>query len=272
MPVIGESDLSLPGKKPKTIVVKLGGSTLGAHDTALEDLVALQRNGVSPVVVHGGGKLVSEWLKRQGVSVEFVRGLRVTDAETLKVVTAVLAGLVNKELVAAIQRLGGKAIGISCADGGLIQAEVKDAGLGYAGEVSRVDPEALIVLLRAGYIPVVAPVSLLKDGGDGILLANVNGDAVAGALASALRADRLVFLTDVDGIHDGLGRALPRLTLAEAQALMSSGEANGGMLPKLESCLKALSAVSAVRVIDGRSPHALLREMEGQAGGTTVVR
>lgn len=262
----------MPEKKDKTIVVKLGGSTLGAHDTTLEDLVALQRKGISSVVVHGGGKLISDWLKKQGVAAEFVRGLRVTDAETLKVVTAVLAGLANKELVASIQHLGGRAIGISCADGGVIQAEIKDPDLGYVGEISRVDPEAVRVLLNAGYLPIVAPVSLLKNGGDGVLLANVNGDTVAGALASALQAERLVFLTDVDGIRNGAGKVLSRLTVHQAQALMSSGEAHGGMIPKLESCMKALSAVSEVRVIDGRVPHALLLEMEGKAGGTTVVR
>ncbi|MDO8472536.1 MAG: acetylglutamate kinase, partial [Dehalococcoidia bacterium] len=253
------------------IVIKLGGSTLGSHDTTLEDLVALQRSGVCPVVVHGGGKLVSEWLKKQGVATEFVRGLRVTDAETLQVVIAVLAGLVNKELVASIHKLGGRAFGLSCADGGIIQAEVKDADLGYVGEVSHVDPQALRVLLTAGYLPVIAPVSILKDSGNGVLLANMNGDTVAGALAAALGAQRLVFLTDVDGIHDASGKVLPRLTEAQAQELMSSGAASGGMLPKLDSCLKALRAVSEVRIIDGRKAHALLMEVEGKAGGTTVV-
>lgn len=254
------------------IVVKLGGSTLGSHDTTLEDLVALQRQGVSPVVVHGGGKLISEWLKRMGLTAEFVRGLRVTDAETLKVVTAVLAGLVNKELVASLHKLGGKAFGLSCADGGIMQAEIKDAELGYVGEVSKVDGQALRLLLAAGYLPVVAPLSILNDNGNGVLLANMNGDTVAGALASALGAARLVFMTDVDGIHDASGKVLPRLTVPEARTLMSSGVASGGMLPKLESCLKALSEVPEVRVIDGRKPHALLREVEGIGGGTTVVR
>lgn len=258
--------------KKSAIVVKLGGSTLGSHDTTLEDLVALQRRGVAVVVVHGGGKLVSEWLKRQGIAPQFVRGLRVTDAETLKVVIAVLAGLVNKELVAAIQRLGGKAVGLSCADGGIIQAEIKDAALGYVGEVAHVDPSALQLLLGAGYLPVVAPVSVLRNGSAGVMLANMNGDTVAGALAAALGAERLILLTDVDGIHGGQGKALSRLTVAEAEALMSSGAVAGGMLPKLESCLKALSAVNAVRVVDGRAPHALLLEMEGKAGGTSVVR
>ncbi len=253
-------------------VVKLGGSTLGSHDTTLEDLVTLQKRGMSPLVVHGGGKVVSEWLKKQGIAAEFVRGLRVTDGETLKVVTAVLAGLVNKELVAAVQRLGGKALGLSCVDGGIINAEIKDRDLGYVGEVAGVDPELLIQLLSAGYMPFVAPVSLLRDSPDGTLLANMNGDTVAGALAEALGARRLIFLTDVDGIRDGSNKVMARLTAAQAKSLMSSGAASGGMLPKLESCLKALSSVPEVRVIDGRSAHALLREMEGKAGGTTVVR
>ncbi|MEW6034770.1 MAG: acetylglutamate kinase [Chloroflexota bacterium] len=258
--------------KKRTIVVKLGGSTLGSHDTTLEDLVTLQRGGISAIVVHGGGRLATEWLKKHGVEARFVKGLRVTDAETLRVVAAVLAGLVNKELVAAIQRLGGKAIGLCCADGGIVQAEVKDAELGYVGEVAQVNTEALEVLLAAGYMPVIAPLSLLVPGDREVLLANVNGDTVAGALAAAMNAERLVFLTDVAGIYDSEGKVVPRLTAADAGALMSSGAVVSGMLPKLESCLKALSAVDAVRVVDGRVPHALVLEVEGKGAGTTVVR
>ena len=144
----------------KVIVIKLGGSTLGNHDTTLEDLVTLQQKGVLPVVVHGGGNEVTDWLGRLGISTRFVNGLRVTDAETLKVVTAILAGLVNKELVATIEALGGKAIGLCGIDGGLLQAEVKDIEMGYVGEIVRVNPEPLTAVLKAGFIPVIAPLSL----------------------------------------------------------------------------------------------------------------
>ncbi len=256
-------------KKP--IVVKLGGSTLGSHDTALEDLVSLQRKGNAVVVVHGGGKTITEWLDRQGVAARFVRGFRVTDAETLRVVTAVLAGLVNKELVAAIQRLGGKAVGLSCADGAIKTSQVKDVELGYVGEMFDSDASLLKALLEKGYLPLVAPVTLLH-GSDGPLLANMNGDTAAGILAQSVGADRLIFLTDVEAIRDGSGRPLARLSVAEAQRLISDGAASGGMVPKLESCLKALSSVPEVRVIDGRASHALLLELEGKGTGTTVHR
>jgi len=258
--------------KGKTIVVKIGGSTLGSGDTALEDLVVLQRRGMQPVVVHGGGKLISEWLAKHGVPTRFVRGLRVTDAETLGVVTAVLAGLVNKELVAAITSRGGKAVGLSGADGALLKAAVKDPALGYAGEITEVDLGLLQTLLAAGYMPIVAPVSLLSSSGlgSGVMLANVNGDTAAGEIAAALGAERLVFLTDVAGICDSSSRLIPFLSPAEARALISSGVAAEGMIPKIEACLKALSTVKVVRVIDGRIPHVLLQDMEGGGGGTRI--
>ncbi len=260
----------------KPTVVKIGGSTLGNHDTTLQDLVRLQKQGMPLVVVHGGGQEVSRWLAKLGISTSFVNGLRVTDVETLKVVAAVLGGLVNKELVAGIQALGGKAIGLSGADGNLLWASPKNSELGYTGEVVRVDPKPLRLLLQAGYILVVAPISIGLAEGKGTTLLNVNGDAAAGEIAAALGAETLIFLTDVDGIHDQSGRIVPKLTVSEAESMLSSGTASGGMIPKVEASIKALATVRAVRVIDGRIPHALLNVIASEAkqsqfGGTAIV-
>jgi acetylglutamate kinase len=257
------------------IVVKIGGSTLGNHDTTLEDLVELQKQGKSLVVVHGGAKVTSEWLARLGIPTSFVNGLRVTNAETLKVVAAALGGLVNKELVVAIQALGGKAVSLSGCDGNLLWASIKSPELGYAGEVVAVDPTPLTLLLNAGYMPVVSPVSFGSVEGRTMLL-NVNGDTAAGEIAAALAAKKLVFLTDVDGIHDGSGKVITRLNSAEARSMLVSGVASGGMVPKIEASLRALTTTQVVRIIDGKISHALLHEVTGQARqtesrGTTIV-
>lgn len=257
------------------IVVKIGGSTLGNHDTTLEDLVQLQKQGKFLVVVHGGGRVTSEWLARLGIPTSFVNGLRVTDAESLKVVAAALGGLVNKELVVAIQALGGKAVGLSGCDGNLLRASIKGPELGYVGEIVSVDPTVLNLLLDAGYMPVVAPISFGSVEGKVILL-NANGDTAAGEIAAALAAEKLVFLTDVDGIHNGSGKVIPRLNRTETMDMLASGVASGGMVPKIEASLTALTATQIVRIIDGRISHALLQDIAGQArqtksGGTTIV-
>jgi len=254
----------------KAIVVKIGGSTLGKHDTTLEDLAELQKQGLSIVVVHGGAQTASDWLFRLGIPTRFVGGLRVTDAESLKVVTAVYSGLVNKELVMGIQALGGKAVGLSGSDGNLLQATIKNSDLGYVGEIVKVDPTPLSLLLEKGYMPVVAPISAgLVD--DKMTLLNVNGDTVAGEIAAALTAEKLVFLTDVDGVHDNSGEVIPRLTVPEAKTLLKSGTASGGMIPKIEACLKALTTVPITRIVDGGVPHALANEMNTEIGGTSIV-
>lgn len=254
----------------KPIVVKIGGSTLGNHDTTLEDLVELQKQGKSLIVIHGGAQIASDWLSRLGISTSFIKGLRVTDAESLKVVTAVFAGLVNKELVVAIQALGGKAIGLSGGDGNLLRATIKSHELGYVGEIVKVDPTPLRLLLEKGYMPVVAPISFGIIDNKASLL-NVNGDAAAGEIAAAIGAEKLIFLTDVDGIHDGSGKTISRLTITEARKMLTSSAASGGMIPKIEACLKALTTVPEARIIDGRVSHALLNEMKNGVGGTTIV-
>jgi acetylglutamate kinase len=256
----------------KVIVVKIGGATLGSHDTTIEDIVTLQRQGKSLVVVHGGGKLITGWLQKQGISTRFVHGERVTSKAALEVVTAVLAGLVNKEIVAGINSLGGRAIGISGVDGALIQGRVKDTELGYVGTVVKVNLAPLEALLKLGYIPVVAPIILspFDRPDEAIRMLNINADAVAGEIAAATGAERLIFLTDVVGVCDQSGKLLPLLSPSEAEALIASGVASEGMMPKIEACLRALSNTPVTRIIDGRQPHALIKEIEGGGGGTTI--
>ena len=256
----------------KIIVVKLGGATLGSQDTSIEDVVELQRQGKLLVIVHGGGKLVTEWLTKRGISSRFVQGERVTDRATLEVVISVLAGLVNKEIVAAINSLGGQAVGISGVDGALIQSEVTDIELGYVGRVVKVNLALLEALLQSGYIPVVAPLGLRsRDKSDQApQILNINADVVAGEIAAVIRAERLIFLTDVVGICNQQGRLLPQLSPSEAEALMVSGVASGGMIPKIKACLRALSNTSTTCIIDGRQPHSLFRNIEEGSGGTII--
>jgi len=252
------------------IVVKIGGSTLGNHDTTLEDLVKLQKQGVPLVVIHGGGKEISNWLARLGIPTTFANGLRVTDAKALKVVTAVLSGLVNKELVVAIHALTGKAVGLSGADGNLLRASIKNPNLGYVGEIISTDPSLPKALLDKGYMPVIAPISFGHDR-DKMTLLNVNGDAAAGEIAAALSADRLIFLTDVDGVYDDSGKMLSRINIAEAEKMLATGIASGGMIPKIEACIRALTTVPITRIINGKAAHALLNEINNGTGGTTIV-
>jgi acetylglutamate kinase len=256
------------------IVIKIGGSTFKSGDTTVEDIVALQKQGRSLVVVHGGGNTVTDWLKKLGISTKFVRGERVTDLPSLEVVTAVLAGLVNKEITAALNIKGGRAVGISGADGSLIESRAKDKTMGYVGAVEKVTPAVLAALLKGGFIPVVSPVSLyaLDRPADAPALINVNGDPIAGEIAAALGAKKLIFLTDVDGIKDKSGGTISRLSQVEAEGMVSSGVISGGMLPKINACWRALNAGVIARIIDGRQPHALLKEFEGGDGGTTIYK
>jgi acetylglutamate kinase len=254
------------------IVVKIGGSTLGSHDTTLEDLVALQGEGWRPAVVHGGGATISEWLNSRATPTRFVRGLRVTDAESLRVVVAVLAGLINKELVAAITALGGQAIGLSGADGGLIRVRQLDPELGYVGEIERVDNDMLVRLFDAGYLPVVAPLGLLWENQRlQSQILNINADTVAGEVAFALAAQWLLFLTDVAGVSGSDGSSLAHLSCQEAAALIDQGTVSGGMIPKVEACLRVCQGGTRTAIIDGRQPHALLAAVQrGEFAGTTI--
>jgi acetylglutamate kinase len=255
------------------IAIKIGGSTFGSTDTTIGDLVTLQKRGVPLVVIHGGGNVISDWLERLGISTSFARGLRITDLETLEVVTAVLAGLVNKELVSSIWCQGGKAIGLSGVDGGMILAKNKKPELGYTGEELKVNVAVIELLLKAGYIPVIAPVSLgLFEGSDvDTNLLNVNGDTAAGEIAAALKAEKLIFLTDVPGLYDISKKLIHKLNPQDARELIDYGVASGGMVAKIEACLVAMTKVPVTRIIDGRAPHALLDEIEGKGDGTTIA-
>jgi acetylglutamate kinase len=258
------------------IVVKIGGSTLGQHDTTMQDLVELQKKGLTVVVVHGGGKVVTEWLGKLNASTQFVQGERVTDKVGLEVVTAVLSGLVNKELVAALGALGGRAIGLSGVDGGLLQGQIKNPDLGYVGTVIKVNTEILEALLKTGYIPVVSSISFnssqnKKPSLDSLLL-NVNADIAAGEIANALNAEKLIFLTDIAGVCDKDGKVISRLNVNQAESLVDSGVATSGMIPKIRSCIRAIEKTGQTRIVDGRRPHALLNEIENSEGGTTIYR
>jgi len=256
----------------KPVVIKIGGSTFGSVDTTLEDIVALHKQGMLAVVVHGGGKTITQWLARLNIPTKFIQGLRVTDADSLSVVTAVLAGLVNKELVSAIWRLGGRAAGISGADGSLLQAEMMGGEYGYIGEKLKANTGIIEMLLKEGYIPIIAPMSLAAKSSDkNINLLNVNGDTAAAEIAASLNAGKLIFLTDVPGILDGSRNLIPRLKAGELEDMVRSGTATDGMAAKIIACLSALRSVEMIRIIDGRTAHALLNEMEGKGDGTTIV-
>ena len=249
----------------KRIVIKIGGSTLGQHDTTMEDLVWLQQRGYEPIVVHGGGKTITEWLDRQGVESRFVNGLRITDEAGIDVVVAVLAGLVNKRLVAGINARGGRAVGISGADGPVLRAAIKDPDLGLVGEPVGIDPDVIEALIAVGYIPVVSPIAALVDESKvTCTLLNVNADTAAADIGGGVQADQFIFLTDVPGVCDDGGRVLSRLTETGVKELIGAGTISGGMIPKVEACLRALKAVPSALILDGRERHALRACIEGQ--------
>ena len=259
--------------RESTIVVKIGGAALddlSLRERFVEDIVLLSWVGLRVVVVHGGGVQVSAHLERLGIDATFVGGLRVTDAASLEVVEMVLGGSLNKELVRLVQRLGGRAVGITGKDGGLVRARKLEGGpdLGLVGEVAHVDRRVLDRLLP-DFIPIVAP---LASDGHGQTY-NVNADPFAAALAMELGAEKLVLLTDVPGVADKEDRLIPSLSPDEAQQLIDAGVISGGMIPKVQNALAALEGgVSKVHIIDGRQEHALLLEIFTRAGvGTQFV-
>lgn len=269
----------------RSFVVKYGGHAMGdpraARDFA-EDIVLLKAVGINPVVVHGGGPQIGAMLKKLGVETTFIDGLRVTNKETAQVAEMVLSGAINKELVSWIAQAGGKAIGISGKDGGLVTATkvertVKDPesnierviDLGFVGDPSEIDTTILETVSSAGMIPVVAPIAVGKDGET----YNINADTMAGALAAALGAARLFLLTDVPGVLNKDKELLTDLTPADIEALRADGTITGGMIPKLETCTRAVEAgCEAAVVLDGRVPHAMLLEFFTSRGAGTLVR
>ena len=255
-----------------TVVVKIGGSTLGSRDTTLQDIVTLQQRGVQVIASHGGGPIISDWMDKQGLVASFSRGLRVTDVPTMEIVTAVLAGLINKQLVLALLKLGGRAIGMSGVDGAMIQATVLDPTLGLVGKVEQIDIRPLQLVLGAGYIPVISPLATCFDESQdpaGVVL-NINGDTAAGEIAAAINAEHLVFLTDVAGVLDSSNKLLATITPPQVAELIDSGVVQGGMLPKLEAAITAASVGALTRIIDGRQPGALLDALGERENGTLV--
>jgi acetylglutamate kinase len=264
------------------VVIKFGGNAMGGP---LEDfargVVLLKQAGVCPVVVHGGGPQIGTMLERFNIKSRFVDGLRVTDKSTMEVVEMVLSGSINKEIVAAIQQAGGRAIGISGRDGSLLQVskvtrikrnpetgrdEVFDYG--FVGEPEKVDPRVVEAMIGTDIIPVIAPIGISAKGES----YNVNADTAAGAIAGALRAKRLLLLTDISGVLDRRGQLIEKLTMAEARALMEDGSLSGGMIPKVETCIAAVQAgVEAVVILDGRVPHAVLLELYTEHGIGTLI-
>ena len=260
----------IPANQQSLTVIKIGGSTLGNHDTTLMDLVELQKKGEKFVVIHGGGKTISEWMEKQGIRPKFVNGLRVTDSQSLDIVVAVLTGVINKSIVASINSLGGRAIGISGADGNMVSAEIADPELGYVGKIKSVDTAPIEAILEAGYIPVIAPVGIHSDSDDHSKLLNINADTVAGDVSSSINADRMVFLTDVEGVLDSSKRLISRMTKRQADSLVASHVIDGGMIPKMEACIEALSGGAISQIVDGRAPGALKDVVTGHNLGTRI--
>lgn len=240
------------------VVIKIGGSTLGSTDTTFRDIGRMAARGDVPVVVHGGGSEASRWLDAMAIPSRFENGLRVTDEQVLPVVVAVFGGLVNKRIVAAINAAGGSAVGLSGADGRLLECHLVAPELGFVGEPVAVHPEALVALRSAGLIPVISSLGFVP-GEDADQVVNVNADTVAGNIAAAVGARELVFLTDVEGVRGGNGEVISRLTAEEAGRLFSDGVISGGMIPKVQACLHALALGVPAQIIDGRLPGSLLQ-------------
>ena len=269
----------------KVVVVKYGGHAMGNADLAkafARDITLLETSGVRPVVVHGGGPQIGEMLDRLGIKSEFRGGLRVTDKRTVEVVEMVLAGSINKEIVMAINAEGGKAVGLSGKDGNMVFAEKvtrtevdpdsnseKVVDLGFVGEPKKVNRAVIDMVLKAELIPVIAPVAPGEDGNT----YNVNADTFAGAIAGALGAERLLFLTDVPGVLDKSGKLIKELTEKEALALIADGTIHGGMIPKVETCIEALErGVEGVVILNGKTPHAVILELFTDHGAGTLIR
>src|ERR1700752_734598 len=284
-PILAEALPYMQRYDEATVVVKYGGHAMGAENLAREfarDIVLLEQTAINPVVVHGGGPQIEAMLKRIGVKSQFSGGLRVTDEETLEVVEMVLAGSINKQMVGYINEAGGKAIGLCGKDGNMVVARKltravvdpasaieKIVALGYVGEPEKVATTVLDQVLGRKLIPVLAPVAAGVEGGT----YNVNADTFAGAIAGALKAKRLLLLTDVAGVFDKSKKLIKELTADEARRLIADGTISGGMIPKVETCIDALErGVEAVVILDGKVPHAVLLELFTELGAGTLFR
>ena len=267
----------------KTIVVKYGGNAMsdtGAHDFA-QDIVLMKQTGIDPVVVHGGGPQIGAMLKKLGIESTFIDGLRVTDEAAVEVVEMVLTGSINKRIVTGINAAGGRAVGLSGKDGNLViarklamtrlnpQTGAREAvDLGFVGEPDVVNPEVLHSIMKSETIPVIAPIGVGRKGET----FNINADTVAGAVASSLRAERLILLTDVEGVLDQDKKLIPKLSVREARGLIADGTISGGMIPKIQTAIDAVEGgVNAAVILDGRIPPVLLLELFTEHGAGTLI-
>ena len=258
----------------KVLVVKYGGNAMinqELKEQVMEDIVLLHLIGVKVVLVHGGGPEITEVMAKLGKKAEFVDGLRVTDKETIDIVQMVLAGKVNKSLVNFLEMKGGKSMGISGMDGKLIEAKVKDARLGFVGEITNVNIECVEDLLHKGYIPVISTIGCDNEGN----AYNINGDTAAARIAGALNAERLIMMTDIAGLlkdKDDPSTLIPEINVSKAKQLLADGTISGGMIPKIKCCIDAIShGVKNVVIMDGRIPHSILMEILTDEGAGTMV-
>lgn len=254
------------------VVIKLGGHAMGSDAgmaSFARDIALMQQVGVNPVVVHGGGPMINDMLARLNIRSEFHEGQRITDAETIEVVEMVLSGRVNKRIVQAINDQGGRAVGISGKDANLIVCDVANPKLGFVGQPAQIDPTVLRNMFEIGIIPVVAPIGTGRDGET----LNINGDIAAGAIAGELQADRLLLLTDVEGVKDASGAVVTELTSEDIRTMTEDGTIAGGMIPKTATALDALErGVRAVAILDGRAPNACLLELFTEYGAGSLIR
>ena len=258
----------------KIVVIKYGGNAMIDENLkmqVMEDIALLWLIGVKVVLIHGGGPEISETMKRLGKKSEFVNGLRVTDRETVDIVQMVLAGKVNKTLVSLIQMKGGHAVGLSGIDGGIIEAKMKDEALGYVGEITKIRTQPITDLLEKNYIPIISTVASDRQGNT----YNINGDTAAAHIAGALHAERLIMMTDINGVlrdKDDPSTLIREMTVEEAKGLYDEGIISGGMIPKVDCCIEAISeGVENVVIMDGRVPHAILMELLTDEGAGTMV-
>ena len=267
----------------KVVVVKFGGNAMSEESASdfSQDIVLIKQTGMEPIVVHGGGPQIGAMLKKLAIPSQFIDGLRVTDKAAMEVVEMVLTGSINKQIVTGINAAGGHAIGLSGTDANLVVArklermkidpdthESKPIDLGYVGEPETINPEVLRTFIKSNLIPVIAPVGVGRHGES----FNINADTVDGAVAGTMQAERLILLTDVEGVLDQEGKLIPKLTLGEARTLIADGTIKGGMIPKIETAIEAVeSGVSAAVILDGRIPHVLLLELFTQHGAGTLI-
>jgi acetylglutamate kinase len=281
--ILAEALPALINYDEETVVIKFGGNAMGDEKLAeafAKDIVYLKLSGINPVVVHGGGPQIGRMLKKLAIESEFVHGLRVTDKPTVEIVEMVLAGAINKEIVSAINRQGGKAVGICGKDANLMVAKkitempdpqsniMQAVDIGYVGDPVEVNPHIVEVISKSDLIPVIAPVGISREGET----LNINADSFASALAARMKAKRLLLLTDVAGVLDKDKNLIAELSISEARDLIRNGTINGGMIPKVEGCIEVVEAgVEAVVIIDGRVPHCVLLELFTEHGVGTLV-